>query len=69
MALAQVLSSSPLSPVHSALFISNLTVHKANQSHEHQKPTRGDSGEWIHVSFTEVQRFNLERLPRLAEKL
>lgn len=69
MALAHTLSSSPLSPAYSVLFISTLTAHKANQSQEGQKLTRGGVDEWIHVRFTEVQPLSLETLSELGEKL
>lgn len=68
MSLAHGLSSSPPSPAYSVLFISNLTAHKAKQSHDGRKLTRGDAGEWIHVRFTEVQPLGLERLPGLCRK-
>lgn len=68
MALAHALSSSPPSPDYSVLFISNLTAHKANQSHDGRKLTRGDAGEWIHVRFTEVQLLGLESMSGLCGK-
>lgn len=68
MALAHARSSSPPSPAYSVLFIANLTAHKANQSHDSRKLTRGDAGEWIHVRFTKVQPLSLERLSGLCRK-